>query len=109
MIVDLNIGLDTATVDALEWEQIDSVNHSAETAEELAVLLGKMPLSRPSAVEDEDWDYKDCNIFTFNMISQVAYAVEGLEITGQSEGPRYWFISFIYKGKEAGIGPGYNK
>ena len=113
MIVDLKEGLTTDMVDALEWVGIDSVVvPEGIAAEELAVMLCDMPVGYPtSASEDGEflWDYKDAALHNFSVISQVAEAIEGLTITGQSEGPRYWFVSFTYKGKEAGLGPGYKK
>ena len=113
MKVDLSIGLNTPDVDQLEWEAVDAVVHTATTAEELAKQLANLKLETPSSAFDEEgdylWDYKDSSRFYFNTLSQIAHGIEGLTITGQSEGPRYWFIAFIYNGEEAGIGPGYKK
>ena len=113
MIVDLSVGLNTDEVDNLVWEEVESVIHTATSAKELAKQLADLKLATPSEAFDEDgdylWDYKDSSSFYFNTLSQVAHAVEGLTITGQSEGPRYWFVAFIYNGEESGIGPGYQE
>lgn len=113
MEVDLSIGLNTDEVDNLEWVETLSVTHSATTAKEMANQLADLKLAIPSEAFDEEgdycWDYKDRASFYFNTLSQVAHAVEGLTITGQSEGPRYWFITFTFNGEEAGIGPGYKE
>ena len=113
MVVDLELGLTTDMVDALQWVQVESVVVPSDvTAEKLAEMLCNMPLEYPSSVSEDGeflWDYKDVAFHNFSVLSQVAEAIEGLTITGQSEGPRYWFVSFTYKGEETGIGPGYNK
>ena len=113
MIVDLKSGLTTDMVDALQWVQVESVVIPKDvTAEKLAEMLRNMPVEYPSsAFEDGEflWDYKDVAFHNFSVLSQVAQAIDGLTITVQSEGPRYWFISFIYKGTEVDIGPGHNE
>lgn len=113
MIVDLSVGLNTDEVDNLVWEEVESVIHTATSAKELAKQLADLKLATPSSAFDEEgdylWDYKDSASFYFNTLSQIAYGIEGLTITGQSEGPRYWFVAFIYNGEEAGIGPGYQE
>ena len=113
MIVDLSVGLNTDEVDNLVWEEVESVIHTATSAKELANCLANLKLETPSSAFDEEgdylWDYKDSSSFYFNTLSQIACAVEGLTITGQSEGPRYWFVTFTYNGEESGIGPGYKK
>lgn len=106
MIVDLSIGLDEGQVYALDYVQIDQVVHSATTAAELVAMLQDMPLAYPSYAED--WDYKDVSAYVFGKMYEICQNVEGLTITGQSEGPRDWFISFTFNGEESGLGPGYS-
>lgn len=111
MIIELSKGLSIEDIDALQWEEVEVVKHTSTTAAGLAKELVGMQINYPSSAFDENgdfcWDYKDSNLHTFNVLSQIASAIEGLLIVGQSEGPRYWFISFIFNGEEGGIGPGY--
>ena len=112
MVVDLELGLDTHAVNVLEWVPIDSVvMPEGITAKGLAEMLRNMPVAYPSSAFGDEgflWDYKDTAAHNFNVLSQVAEAIEGVSITNQSEGPKYWFIAFEYKGKIAGVGPGYD-
>ena len=113
MVVDLELGINTHMANIMECVSIEAVVvPKGITAEELAEMLRNMPISYPSsAFEDGEflWDYKDTAAHNFNILSQVVEAIEGVSITNQSEGPRYWFIVFEYKGETAGVGPGYGQ
>ena len=113
MVVDLELGLNAHAVNVLEWVPVTAVVVPENTtAKELAEMLRNMPLAYPSsAFEDGEflWDYKDTAAHNFNILSQVAEAIEGVSITNQSEGPKYRFIAFEYKGEIAGVGPGYGQ
>ena len=113
MVVDLKLGLNTHMVNVLEWVGVDAVVVSENTtAKELAEMLRNMPVAYPSSAFEDGgflWDYKDTAAHNFNIINQVVEAIEGVSITNQSEGPRYWFIAFEYKGEIAGVGPGYGE